>query len=256
MTKVNRETLKKYFSAGSRPTVTQFADLVDSVPNIVDDGMARTDKNGLKLSPLNQEGSVIEFYKDIQDNHPVWKIALKSDTSLVISQRGEEMPVLTLSPDGPVRIHSDVEIEGAVSARSFTGNYARKSILSQTAKADGQWNTVPLRDDKEKDGCRAYRIMAGCGKCNHGKYALLEATAMHCYGKKKRIKTTQSWFGTHFNRIQLRWHEENGQLQLQIRSRSNYGENTTIRYHVTELWNDYYMNRESSPHPKEDGNAE
>lgn len=255
MTKVNRETLKKYFSAGNRPTVSQFTDLVDSVPNIVDDGMARTDKNGLKLSPLNQEGSVIEFYKDIQDNYPVWKITLNSNMSLTVSQHNEKMPALTLYPNGPIKIQTDVEIDGTVAARGFTGNYARNSILSQTAKANGQWNTIPLREDKEKDGCRAYRIMAGCGKCNHGKYALLEATAMHCYGKRKRIKTTQSWFGTHFNRIKLRWYEENGHLQLQIRTRSNYGENAAIRYYITELWNDYYMNQESAQ-LKDNGSAE
>lgn len=246
MAQVNRETLKKYFSKGNRPNASQFEDLVDSIPNIIDDGMARTDKNGLKLAPLNQAGSVLEFYKDIQENQPVWKITLNADRSLSITHEEMEKPVITLYADQTVKIHTDVEVEGNVAARSFTGNFAKSAILSQTAKADGQWYTIPLRNDNDRDGCRAYRIVAGCGKCGYGKYALLEATVMHCYGRRKRIKTTQSWFGIHFNRIQLRWHKDDGHLQLQIRTRSNYGENIIIRYQVTELWNDYYMNLDIS----------
>ena len=38
MPRQTRETIKKYFEKGDRPTAGQFADLIDSIPNIEDDG--------------------------------------------------------------------------------------------------------------------------------------------------------------------------------------------------------------------------
>lgn len=42
MAKTNRRTLKEYFSPGKKPDSSQFADLIDSMLNIVDDGLVKT----------------------------------------------------------------------------------------------------------------------------------------------------------------------------------------------------------------------
>ena len=83
--------------------------------------------------------------------------------------------------------------------------------------------------------------MAGCGKIKCGQYALVQATAMHCYGKHRKIRTTQSWFGSFFNRIKLRWHGYGQKCQLQIRTNRDYGPDIYIRFQITDLWNDPKM---------------
>ncbi len=44
----NRETLKTYFRKGAVPTEEQFADLIDSTPNIEDDGFVKVQNEGGK----------------------------------------------------------------------------------------------------------------------------------------------------------------------------------------------------------------
>lgn len=253
MTKVNRETLKSYFRSGSRPDDSQFVDLIDSVPNIIDDGIARSDKEGLKLAPTGGKGSVLEFFRDIQDDLPAWKITLDPAGGILSLVDSEDNPVVTFSPGEPVRVHAGIESYLGISAPGFSGNFRRQQVIDRPAKADGRWHTVPLIEAGEKDGCRAYRIVAGCGKGSTGKYALLEATAMHCCGKKRRIRTVSSWIGCRFHRIRLRWHTENGQTVLQIRTRRNYGDSVVIRYRVTEIWSDYNMDQ-NYPLPEDFGN--
>lgn len=253
MTKVNRETLRSYFRSGSRPTGEQFEDLIESVPNIIDDGIARSDGEGLKLAPINGKGAVLEFFRDIQDDRAAWKITIDPVVGTLSLVNENDDPVLTFNSGDPVRVHTGIESYGGVSAPGFTGTFRQSRIIDRPAKADGRWHTLPLAEQEERDGCRAYRIIAGCGKPATGKYALLEATAIQCCGKKRRIRTTSSWIGCRLHRIRLRWHTENGQTVLQIRTRKNYGDSVTIRYQVTELWSDYYMTRDY-PLPQDYGN--
>lgn len=256
MPQVNRETLKEYFKDGNRPAGQHFQDLIDSMLNILDDGLNRSDQEGLKLSPLNSKGTVLEFFRDIQDSHPVWKVNLDAEKRTLSIVDGEtDKPLITLTPGKPVRVHTDIEVEGGISARFFRGNYTSEKSWCSVVKADGQWHTIPLIPNNQRDGCRAYRVVAGCGKTGFGKYSLLDATAMHCYGRHRKIRGTYSWFGVHFNRLQLRWHKEGINWVLQIRTRSNYGENVLIRYQITQIWSDYYMNN-GIDLPVEDGQAE
>lgn len=90
----------------------------------------------------------------------------------------------------------DIRINGSLSATRFDGAIRGKF------PADGEWHTLQI----PTEGCRAYRIMAGCGKLKSGQYALVEATAIHCYGKHRKIRTNQSWFGSFFNKIKFRWY--------------------------------------------------
>ena len=56
MAKTNRKTLKEYFGKGKKPNHTQFADLIDSMLNVVDDGFNKSAERGMLLSPLNDAG--------------------------------------------------------------------------------------------------------------------------------------------------------------------------------------------------------
>lgn len=239
MAKANRETLKGYFGDGKMPTGSQFGDLVDSMLNIVDDGMNRTEGNGLQLSPLEEKGPVLEFYSDILDDKPLWEIRIdRKKEVLELAKGGEEKSVLTLYPGGKMVLDGDVEVLGTVAATSFNGNYKCGEVA-----ADGGWHDITDDEGEYLSGCRAYRVVAGCGLKGKGKYALAEVTAMHCYGRHKKLYYRQSWFGMHFNRLRFRWRQEGKNWRLQLRSRCNYGEETKVRFRITELWQDYYMEK-------------
>lgn len=239
MAKANRETLKGYFSAGKMPTGRQFGDLVDSMLNIVDDGMNRTTGNGLQLSPLEDSGPVLEFFSDMLDEQPLWEIRVdRKRQALEVSAGGEEKPLFRLYPDRRMVFEGDMEVCGTVAARGFLGSYREGEV-----PADGRWHDITDEDTGCSAGCRAYRVVAGCGRKGKGKYALTEVTALQCYGKHRRVYDRQSWFGMHFNRLKIRWHCEGEAWRLQMRSRCDYGGNVLIRYRITELWQDYYMTK-------------
>lgn len=239
MAKANRETLKGYFDNGKMPTGRQFGDLVDSMLNIVDDGINRMDGGGLQLSPLDDTGSVLAFFSDILDDRPLWEIRMdRKRKVLEISGGEEEKPLLTLYPDRRLVLNGNMEVMGTVAAGGFPGNYREGEI-----PADGSWYDITEENTEEPAGCRAYRVMAGCGRKGKGKYTLMEATAMQCYGKRKRVYYRQSWFGMHFNRLKLRWTRQGSAWRLQMRSRCNYGEETMACFQITELWQNYYMGK-------------
>lgn len=237
MAKANRETLKGYFSNGKMPTGSQFGDLVDSMLNIVDDGMNRTEGNGLQLSPLEENSPVLEFYSSILDDIPLWEVRVdRKREALELRIGGEKTPVMTLFPDRKISLEGNVEVTGTVSAAGFLGNYRCGEI-----PADGAWHDITDENGDDLSGCRAYKVIAGCGRKGKGKYALAEVTAMQCYGQHRKVYYRQSWFGMHFNRLKFRWHQEGKSWRLQMRSRCNYGEETVVRFQITELWQDYYM---------------
>ena len=122
-------------------------------------------------------------------------------------------------------------INGSLSATRFDGAIRGKF------PADGEWHTLQI----PTEGCRAYRIMAGCGKLKSGQYALVEATAIHCYGKHRKIRTNQSWFGSSFNKIKFRWYGPGQKCKLQLRSGRDYGDNIFVCFQITDLWKDYRM---------------
>lgn len=55
ITKRDRATLKSYFGKGCRPTAEQFAELIESVPNIVDDDLEATPAPAPPISTLEPE---------------------------------------------------------------------------------------------------------------------------------------------------------------------------------------------------------
>lgn len=234
MGRTNRNTLKEYFKRGKMPDQGHFCELIDSTLNIADDGIEKTPDDGLCLAPLKKNGPVISVFKNIQDREAAWQISLDTDGRLSIRQEEEETPLVLLSPDGKIVLnqpHTDVEINGTLSARRFDGQQKGEF------PADGEWHTLPV----PTEGCRAYRIMAGCGKLKTGQYALAEALAMHCYGKHRKIRTTQSWFGSFFNKIKFRWNGYGQKCTLQIRTNRDYGEKIYICYRIVDLWGDPKM---------------
>ena len=238
MAKTNRRTLKEYFGKGKKPDSGQFADLIDSMLNIVDDGFNKSAERGLQLSPLDDEGAVMEIRRNILDNEPAWIVALGKGGELNIHRGLDEEPSVSLFQDGRIVLGTkdkiELEINGTVRADSFTGNYLKGKV-----PANGQWQNI----GELEYGCMGYQIEAACGLKGKGRYALAEATAIHCFGKHPSIRSSHSWFGSRFNRIQFRWYSEGLNCRLQVRTRSDYGEGVWVYYCIKRLFDMDFVSR-------------
>lgn len=228
MAKANRKTLKGYFSNGRMPTGKHFEDLVDSMLNIVDDGLNKTE-NGLQLSPKEGLTSVMEFFGHILDENPLWRLEVDRGRERLYFRKGDhdDAATLTLCSDGRVEIGGDITVTGHVEARRFTGTYAGGEV-----PADGKWHDIT----EDVSGLCLLRVVAGCGRTGYGKHALIKADVMHCFGRRRRIGFMSSWYGMIFNRLTLRWVRNGQAARLQVRTRCNYGGDTMIRFEITELW--------------------
>ena len=237
MTKTNRKTLISYFDKGKKPDSSHFADLIESMLNIVDDGLDKSPERGLLLSPLDNDGAVIEIRRNILEVTPSWIIALGDNGELQIKGQ-DEQEVLTFKTDGQLIIGQNhnvrLKVNGSVEADSFIGGY-----LKNTIPADGCWHDIGEKDYS----CRGYHIVAACGLKGKGRYALAEVTAMYCFGKHRRIWNHRSWFGTRFNKIQFRWHREGINCGLQVRTRCNYGEDVLIHFQMNNLFDIDFVTR-------------
>lgn len=239
MAKTNRKTLKEYFGKGKKPNSEQFADLVDSMLNIVDDGFSKSPEKGLLLSPLNEEGAVMEVRKDILNDEASWIVGLGKEEELHIYRDEKDTPYLTLHKDGRIELGSinnkvNVDVHGSIAAQSFTGTQLQGKV-----PADGFWHPV----GEMEYGCRSYHITAACGLENGGKYAITNVTAMHCFGKHRRIRSCNSWFGNRFNRIQFKWRVDGLNCGLQVRTHSNYGSDVWIHYRILSLLDMDFISR-------------
>ncbi|MCD8172377.1 MAG: hypothetical protein LUD76_02790 [Alistipes sp.] len=233
MPKRNRQTLKQCFGKGNKPTQADFENLIDSAVNILDDGISKDARQGLRLIPVEGNTAVISLYRRPEDETAAWEISLDSRTgSLAVGRGGEggSSPALTLHPDGNIvigRPEATVTVPGTVACAGRRGAFAAGEV-----PADGRWHdmTGPL------GGSWALEIAAGCGLKNTGRHAVLVATATHCFGSRPRVRKTSSHFGMRGNKIRLRWKKEGYACILQARTVFNYGPNTGITFHITRLW--------------------
>ncbi len=240
MAKRNRITLKKFFVRGKMPTEEHFADLIDSTLNIVDEGFDKLSDKGLSLAPLDEDGHIASISRKIEDKEAKWSVTLeKSNENLAFSQF-EEKKVFVLSQDEKVGIGTDAP-EHQLHTTKTAGLYGRAgTYASGEVLADSKWHNIT----ETLTGCYAFEVIAGCGKIQHGKYALLVATAIQCFGAHPRIRRTQSWYGSWFNKIRIRWRKESEGMVLQIRTRYNYGPDHYISYNISLLWENNRMTHE------------
>lgn len=242
---LNRASLKELFAEGKRPSEENFASLIDSLLNKVDDGISKNMSEGLILAPEGEESkSLMSFYNHVQDSLPQWNAELTKDdaTGLAFTEPISEMEKETrlfLKKGGNVGINTvepttDFEVNGILGAKSRVGTH----ILT-TVPADSKWHDIVT----DLNGCCAFEIMAQVGKAKKGKYALLHAIAMSTFGKShSKIKTCQAHYGWWWNKISLRWVGSTYNYSLQIRTRSNYGSDSKIKFYVTKLWDNDIAN--------------
>ena len=242
----DRDTLKKLFRKGSKPTEAGFSDFIDSSINKIDDGIDKTLANGLKLAPLGDSKKVISLYQEIQDQSPEWSLDLTNDPKngkavyLDVKPADNNQPVIRLTQDGKVGINKGkprrtLDVNGIVSFPTRAGSYAKASEVA----ADGEWHTII----EGLNYCNAFEIVARTGILNSGRHAILHAYALSAYGNShSKIRCSHARFS--FWRplkIRLRWTGSTHNYNLEMRSSRDLGAGKKIKYYITQLWDDEQM---------------
>lgn len=247
MGKANRSTLKNYFRKGCMPSEQQFADLIDSMLNMVDEGFDKSPEDGLKVSQLGEHAALISFYHDTDLIRPVCSLAFDRAKGQLTLRNREGDAVLTLCADGRVGIGQrspdhPLDVGGVIAAQGRTGG------IKGSVPADGQWH--PIVD--HLTGCQALEVMAGVGKPKTGRYALVRATAMNTFhpkgflmnflNLKRRIRCQHAYYRSRCDRIMLKWRSAGDDTyQLALKTKSAYPEQSLVQYNITRLWFDETM---------------
>lgn len=263
-----RSELKARFAEGSMPSASDFNTLIDSTMNINDDGIEHSPTRGLCLTQMNgEERRLLSFYR--QDMARAWAMGLDAaggsmafEVATPDGAEGEgraqagNSAVLTLvapgdrtldpqaplgaAPRTPARVgvnkrrpSCELDVHGTIASD------ARRGVEGQRAWADGEWHTIRAG----LDGCVALEVVAGTGKEGTGKYALMHAFALKAFDAKGDISYHRTHYGSRRHRLELRWLQQRGsrEFELQVKVHCHYGEGVAIRYHITELWDDYLM---------------
>ena len=98
--------------------------------------------------------------------------------------------------------------------------------------ADGLWHDVVT----DLTNFNAYQIIAkaSSAQLSIGKHALLHAYALNSFGKGK-VNITQAYYGAYWNKLSLKWIGNKSNYKLQIRSKTNYGDESKIICHISNL---------------------
>ena len=196
MDRKDRHTLKSYFQKGDVPTEEQFAELIDSVPNIVDDGEAVRTEDGWALYP--RKGG---------------KLTLTSDKGLAIKNEAGEA-LLELKQDKNIVLHASVQQEGG-------GDEPEPDPQDYLViEADKKWATLKEITDI-KESSRVYTVMALYRDREFGICKLTRAIAICLNNVEQWVESPRKhrwgWSGY----IRLRWQADRDKTYLQIRSTSN-----------------------------------
>ena len=265
MTKRNRKTLTDNFADGKLPTQEAFGDLIDSMVNIVDDGFDKSALDGMKVAQLGNNSKLISFYDEITVKAPLWSIAFSmtgygdgagsyknlnffygnnTTTGLTLASTEGNKDGEEISGEEKIRVgvnknnpEHEMDVNGVIASDGRIGRAGGNEV-----RADGKWHPIITG----LDGCQAFDIMAGVGKKKSGRYALLHAFALNTFNSKKsNITYHQAHFSSRCDQIDLQWVGETHNYSLEMRTRCSFEQNIEeeiyVRYHMTELWFDCFM---------------
>jgi hypothetical protein len=259
MTIRNRKTLQHFFDEGRLPTRDHFADLIDSMLNMSDEGFHKSAENGIEVSSPAGYDALVSFYREQSSRTALWSMSYGGDRDQLLfhhagvaASRGRK-PVLALDAQDRVGIGTAepaeaLDVAGVVASQGRVGSCRWPGLAP--ALADGEWHdlTGPL------GGCQAFEVMAGAGHPGGGRFALMHAIAMNAYNptrgwldilsRRKRIRCDNTWYGRRCDKLELRWEGSSGRnasYRLQVRSKCDYGSGVRIQATLTRLWFDESM---------------
>lgn len=209
----DRSALKEYFKKGKVPTEEQFADLIDAVSNIAEDGQVVRTSTGWAFFPEQGDTLNIGLYPKspvTRTEPPVWSVAVTPEKELLIKNEKDDT-VIEITQDKTVTVHGNLKIEGCEKP-SLPEDYI-------SIPADKKWHALPLEISREGFGCRVYRIYASFRERGTGLCRLTRLTALWLNFLEQRIESPQKhWWGWSEG-VRFRWYEENDTPCLQMRSK-------------------------------------
>lgn len=221
----DRNALKTYFRKGQTPTEEQFAALIDSVTNLVEDGQLIRTTRGWAFCP-GQDGQLdIALYTDesvTETETPTWTVTVTPDKKLHLRNAGGET-VWEVSQDKSVTLHGKLTVEGEITAPAYcTAGGGGEPIPGEdyiTIPADKQWHDLPIDVSREGFGCQVYRIYASFQERGMGLCGLTRVTAIWLNRMEQRIESPQKhWWGWSGG-VRFRWEEHSSKPCLQMRSK-------------------------------------
>lgn len=213
----SRHTLRSYFADGCRPTGAEFAELIESVLNMQDEGFAKTPDEGLKITSAANQSALLTFLREEQRDQGLWSVrygdpagqGAKGRLGVAGRQAGQVgqgaplavAPLMT-SPDGKppkpgtdrqpvplVVLHQNHRVSiGKSSAdhmldvQGVVAARGRVGTYPQPGRpedlaADGQWKDVT----DTLEGCVALEVVASVSAENTGHHAVMRGVAMNAY---------------------------------------------------------------------------
>ena len=137
----SRPDLKSYFVKNAIPTESNFADLIDSVPNQREDGLVKAAGAPLSIEASGDASSqkrALNFYWDFTEDKPHWVLSLNPRATP--ANAGTAKPGFSISdPDGNSRLFID----------RATGNLGVATVNPATKLdiAGGRWNLQTTEGD-------------------------------------------------------------------------------------------------------------
>lgn len=276
MTKQDRPTLKSFFRSGALPGADHYRDLIDSTVNQVEDGFSKTVPDGLRLYSSGASLRVLSLYQGAGTPDPSWVIEhgqdqgalhlrpasgkaglLQGDDGAAAARlpgglKPAQAAGLSLTHDGRIGVSHDapdwrLDVQGVA---RMAGRIGQPTPAIQTVPADGEWHDITL----PMTGCQAFEVMAGAGGARfEGRYSMLHAVAMNAFHprnpilnwlfRRRAIRAQTAVYGSYADRLRLRWVPtgERHHFKLQLRTNASFGAGRVVRYYLTRLWFDSFM---------------
>lgn len=225
----NRKILKEYFKKGNVPTENQFADLIDSVPNILEDGQVKRTDKGWTFYPDNGKPLQFSLYSS-EGTSPSWTLVLNSGNGLelknelgeivmCIDQKMEKRPTDDTESDDVNNVEPNVVSEKVDEPENES---SEKNIVDGLVfPADKNWYNV-IEIASEKDSFEVFQVFAYMAEHESCDMKMTVANAYHHGSAICGIDCSRAhWWGWTGD-LRLRWCIQEGKLCLQIRSKGQH----------------------------------
>ena len=221
----NRSVLKSYFQKGAIPTEQQFAELIDSVSNIVEDGQVMRTPSGWAFFPGQAGHLDIGLYTEeplTEVDIPAWTLAVTPEKKLTVrNAKGEA--VMEASQDKSIVLYGSLKVEEEITATAYRttggGGITPSGEGYLTVPADKQWHDLPIDVSREGFGCRVYSVYASFREQGTGLCQLTRVTALWLNFMQQRIESPQKhWWGW-TGSVCFRWQMREKNIYLQIRTK-------------------------------------
>lgn len=113
--------MKGYFKKGDIPTEEQFAELIDSTLNLVEDEQVIRTDTGWAFYPTQDGNLDIGFYTEKSATGtklPVWSLSVTPEKKLVI-KNGQTEVVMEAAQDKSFLLHGNLMVEETVTASAY-----------------------------------------------------------------------------------------------------------------------------------------